>query len=305
MNKKKLIILISIILCFATLVGAGIFALSESRASKIEDKLDLGEEYLEDLKYEKAIAAYKEVLKIDPKNVDAYLGMAEVYIAMGEYKDALEILKEGYEETESRKLEKKIEEVEALMELEAKEPEEKVPSSSTDSSDNLNPEEGNTDEATELLIEMVEFYTENCQDGFSQRAIVVGRNSDDAEVWRYETEEAPIGDAYPFQGIGICNNMFYLNEYGVIVTLDINTGEIVWRNEDTDLGMAGTFDDAGNLYVCSYWGIDLLIIDKYGNTIKKIYSLDDRYYWPYELEISGDYVYISYEGYDGQEYLEE
>ena len=115
MNKKKLIILVSVIVILAALVCVGIFAVSGNRAKRVADKLDLGEKYLEELEYEKALAAYKEVLKIDPKSVEAYLGMAEVYIAMGDYEEALEILEEGYEETESRKLEKKIEEVEALM----------------------------------------------------------------------------------------------------------------------------------------------------------------------------------------------
>ena len=93
----------------------GIFTLSASKAHKIEDKLDLGEKYLEELKYEKAIATYKEVLKIDPKNLEAYLGIADAYVAMGEYEEALEILEEGYEETESRKIEEKIEVVEVLL----------------------------------------------------------------------------------------------------------------------------------------------------------------------------------------------
>ena len=67
------------------------------------------------MEYEKALALYKEILEIDPKSVEAYLGMAEVYVAMGEYEEALKVLEEGYEETGSSKIEKKIEEVEALI----------------------------------------------------------------------------------------------------------------------------------------------------------------------------------------------
>lgn len=116
MNKKKLVILISIILTLAIVACVGIFALSQSRASKIADQLDIGEKYLEELKYEKALAAYNEVLKIDPKNEKAYLGMAEVYFAMGDYQKALEILEEGYDVTGSKKIKKRIREIEVISE---------------------------------------------------------------------------------------------------------------------------------------------------------------------------------------------
>ena len=111
MNKKKLIVLVSTILVVAILVVVGIFALSGDEESRIADKLDMGEKYLEELEYEKALAMYEAVLDIDPKNVEAYLGMAEVYIAMDDFKEALDILEEGYEETEAEELLDKMEEV--------------------------------------------------------------------------------------------------------------------------------------------------------------------------------------------------
>jgi len=119
MTKKKLIIIISIIITLAILVGVGVFALSGNKTTKIADKLDLGEKYLEELEYEKALAYFMEVLEIDPKNVDAYLGIADVYVAMGEHQKALEILDVGYQETENEKMVEKFEEVEALMSSEA------------------------------------------------------------------------------------------------------------------------------------------------------------------------------------------
>ena len=115
MNKKKLIILISVIITLAILVCVGIFAMSGNKADRVVEQLDLGEKYLEELEYEKALAAYKEVLQIDPKSVEAYLGMAEVYIAMGDYEEALSILEEGYSETNDAKLTAKKSEVDTLI----------------------------------------------------------------------------------------------------------------------------------------------------------------------------------------------
>ena len=68
-----------------------------ANAKKIQEQLNLGERYLTALQYEQAIAAYQAVIDIDPKNVDAYLGLAEVYIARGEYDMAVDILETALE----------------------------------------------------------------------------------------------------------------------------------------------------------------------------------------------------------------
>ena len=66
MNKKKLIILISVLIALAVLVCVGVFALSSSKANRIEENLDLGEKYLAELEYEKALG---EGFKYDPEVV--------------------------------------------------------------------------------------------------------------------------------------------------------------------------------------------------------------------------------------------
>ena len=48
-------------------------------AAKLEDKLDLGKKYLEELNYDEAIAAFDEAIEIDPANIDAYVGKAKAY----------------------------------------------------------------------------------------------------------------------------------------------------------------------------------------------------------------------------------
>lgn len=127
MSKKKRVILILFFIALAICVCVSIYVASRSRSSKMGDRLELGEKYLEELEYEKALVVYKEILMIDAKFVKAYLGMAEVYMAMGEYEEALNALEEGYGKNESRELEKKIEEVEVLIaceeSYETKEPE--------------------------------------------------------------------------------------------------------------------------------------------------------------------------------------
>lgn len=47
--------------------------------------------------YEDAILFYEEAIKLNPKNVDAYLKIAEAYVALADYITACEYLNAGYD----------------------------------------------------------------------------------------------------------------------------------------------------------------------------------------------------------------
>lgn len=82
---------------------------------RLQEQLRLGEKYLTELDYEQAIAAYRAAIEIDPKCEEAYLGLADVYVAKGEPEQAAVVLQTGYEETGSRTLQNKLEEVNVLV----------------------------------------------------------------------------------------------------------------------------------------------------------------------------------------------
>ena len=83
-SKKNLIGLggITIILC-AIIVAIAVVSKTDSTDKNLSEQLELGNRYLDELNYEEAIAIYEEVLKIDSRNEEAYIGLANVYIAMG------------------------------------------------------------------------------------------------------------------------------------------------------------------------------------------------------------------------------
>ena len=98
-KEKQTAVIIGVVLLLC-LMGAGIFAMTANSAEKkLADQLDLGRKYLDELDYERAIVAYGAAINIDPMNVEAYLGMAEAYEAMGDLDMALQILEQGYEKT--------------------------------------------------------------------------------------------------------------------------------------------------------------------------------------------------------------
>ena len=64
----------------------------KSKATRVQEQLDLGSKYMAELDYESAIVALNKAIKIDPKNVDAYKMLAEVYEKSGRLDDAKETL---------------------------------------------------------------------------------------------------------------------------------------------------------------------------------------------------------------------
>ena len=80
MCYDRLVIAIAALAVLLIAVGVLIFVMSDSPAKKYEEQLKLAQRYLDELDYDKAIAAYRAAIDIDLKAEDAYLGLAEAYV---------------------------------------------------------------------------------------------------------------------------------------------------------------------------------------------------------------------------------
>ena len=111
-SKKNIIIIIAAAI---VLIVGGVTAVAVGTNgfdfSGVRTTLQLADRYLSEQNYEQAIIEFEKVLEIEPMNVDAYLGIAEAYMALGETDKAVEILEEGIEKTGSDKLRDKLEEI--------------------------------------------------------------------------------------------------------------------------------------------------------------------------------------------------
>ena len=115
-SKQRLAVIIGIIAVIIPFVVVGLLVTARGQECKMQEHLDLGAQYLDELDYERAIAEYTAVLSIDPKCVDAYLGIVDAYVGMGDYENALLNAQEGYDKTGDERLVQKVEEVKSLME---------------------------------------------------------------------------------------------------------------------------------------------------------------------------------------------
>ena len=98
-----------------------------SSSKKVAELLDLGNKYLIEQDYEQAIVTFQEVISIEPKCEEAYLGLADVYVAMGNYNRAFDTLQKGYEQTGAERISNKIVEVRrGVEEVKIRQEEDKV-----------------------------------------------------------------------------------------------------------------------------------------------------------------------------------
>ena len=81
------------------IVALSAVAVYNSPGKKYDRQLSLAERYLDELDYEKAIAAYKAAIEIDPNNPEAYKALAELYMTMSDNVSAQETVQAGIDAT--------------------------------------------------------------------------------------------------------------------------------------------------------------------------------------------------------------
>lgn len=64
-------------------------------SAKVDKQLDLAVKYLSESKFEEAVLAYNDVIKIDSKNLQAHKGLSRAYELQGKFTEAEKALQEG------------------------------------------------------------------------------------------------------------------------------------------------------------------------------------------------------------------
>mgnify|MGYP002619702517 CR=1 FL=1 len=108
-NKRLFAIIAGAVIIVA--VGGGVFvALKDQKVKKQYSVcVDVGNKYLEEMEYEKAEASYLKAIKINPKEKESYMKLADIYMAQGEQDKATEILKQAIENIDEKDSEDVVE----------------------------------------------------------------------------------------------------------------------------------------------------------------------------------------------------
>jgi len=93
MKKRCLWVVLAIVLSLCACGGQE--AEPAAEAPTWQEQYDLGIRYLSEGNYEEAIIAFTAAIEIDPKQAEAYIGLADVYTAQGDTEKAAEVLNQA------------------------------------------------------------------------------------------------------------------------------------------------------------------------------------------------------------------
>ena len=112
-NKAK-VLLIVLVGVLVLIIGVMAFCLVSSRMKNknYNEAITSAEKYLSENNYEDAVVEYKKAISVNPKDAEAYLGLAEVYLCMGDVDKVKAILDKGYLKTKSPKIQWMLRDVE-------------------------------------------------------------------------------------------------------------------------------------------------------------------------------------------------
>ena len=102
----------AVVLIIITTIGVAALNNGERRLVK---QLDIAHGQMERMEYEQAKASYQLALVIDPMCVEAYLGLADAYVGLGDYESAIKTLEEGYKMTGDESIKHKLDALNAKV----------------------------------------------------------------------------------------------------------------------------------------------------------------------------------------------
>ena len=85
-RERMLLAVMVAVLVLAAVIGAAVFF--GGRYVRVQQELDLGRKYLDELDYEQAVIHFTSAIDIDDRNVPAYLGRGEANLGLEEYEQA-------------------------------------------------------------------------------------------------------------------------------------------------------------------------------------------------------------------------
>lgn len=262
---KKTWIIHSLMLISVMIIGLcmGIIFGKYQPNNKLQAQLDLGNKYLSELDYENAKIAFGKALKIDEKCTEAYLGLASVWVGLGEIESAVEILETGISITNNKTLgllQKKLDDAKRQIEISEADTEqglseEGLPLYTIDISWDAN--QLSNPDLTEIQFgydNTIEFYSN--EEGYYE-----GINSEGEKIISYE--ESPLGHA----NILIWSDKERLNIYwgpdiedwGNLAecTATIYSGDQVLRTVTEETGWYRSYTGYVFLGICSLYNGEL------------------------------------------------
>ena len=80
-SKKKIAVIIIVAVCVLAAIAAVVINMAGRNGADYSDKIVEADRYMEEQDYDKAETAYLEAIDIDPKEPEAYVNLADLYMS--------------------------------------------------------------------------------------------------------------------------------------------------------------------------------------------------------------------------------
>lgn len=102
-KKAKWPWILAVIVILAAVIIAGVLVMKKQKTKKqYQETVSNADKYLEDMDYEKAEDSYLEAIKLDPKEKETYIKLADLYMEQDEPNKAAQILKIGLKHVDKK-----------------------------------------------------------------------------------------------------------------------------------------------------------------------------------------------------------
>jgi len=256
-----------------------------------KEQYDLGIRHLSEGSYEEAILAFKAAIAIDPKQADAYIGLAAAYVATDRRDEAVSILRDALDKVDDpSKVETRLQELSAAQE---------------DAPDPEPEDEPEKQPEPEKEPVYTVTYEDKYDDNSNHWAVITGY-ADGKEIWVHSTEPAMEAQSPKLHDIGFWQDRYYYCNDHAVIALDAKTGAELWRNGDFNSTIAAfpLIGPDGTVYLTGAWGPDLYAVSAEGKTLCRIERLSEVYKDPIFVSVDDTTLIVGMHTY-GNEYVYE
>ena len=134
-------------------------------------------------------------------------------------------------------------------------------------------------------------------DDYKEYAVITAEDADGEILWERRTDEYEATELDRVTELDVYEDRYYYVEGGTLVALNLADGSVIWENNEFD-GASPSWDisEDGTLYLCGYYGPDFFAVDQDGNTLKRIQTFDEDYYWASDILYDAGEVTVTLEG---------
>ena len=94
-TKSKKIVIASLAVAIIAVVAIVFFVMSGSSTTVYAEHLELSQKYLDELEYDLAIAELEKAIELEPKKVETYVYLADIYVRKGDYDAANKVMEDA------------------------------------------------------------------------------------------------------------------------------------------------------------------------------------------------------------------